>query len=243
MAGIVFTLLAFSSMRGYYYIQTCLSFIGFVAAWFLIEPKIHIARNKVSLRAIIEIVRDTLWKYPQLSRYILLSSIIGFASLSMAWFAQIFLFDAGVEKANFGIFWTALNLMVTLGSFSATRIDKLFGPKYVLVFLLVFLSGGYILAGQTISLWGIGFLMIFYFVRGTAHPIMKDRINKLTSSDVRATVLSVRSLVIRILFAVLGPLMGWLTDHISLTYALTLCGIIILLPGIYLVTSILRSQK
>lgn len=243
LAGLVFTLLAFSSMRGYYHIQTVLTAIGFIAALFLFEPKLHISRVEVSFQSILNIVRETLWKKSQLSRYIFFSSIIGFASLSMAWFAQIFLYDAGVEKANFGIVWTALNLMVMLGSFSAYKTDKLFGPRYVLIFLLVFLAGGYLLAAQTISFWGIGFLLIFYFVRGTAHPIMKDRINRLTASNVRATVLSVRSLIIRILFALLGPILGLITDRISLSFALMLGGIIILVPGIFLVTRILQTEK
>lgn len=243
LAGIVFTLLAFNSMRGYYYIQTGLTVIGFIAACFLIEPKLHVSRTEVSLQSILKIVRDTLWKKPQLNRYIFLSSIIGFASLSMAWFAQIFLYDAGIQKANFGIVWTALNLMVALGSFSSYKTDGLFGPRRVLIFLLLFLSGGFILSAQTISFWGIGFLLIFYFVRGTAHPIMKDRINHLTDSNVRATVFSVRSLIIRILFALIGPLLGWFTDQISLSFALMLCGFIILFPGIFLVGTILRDKK
>lgn len=243
LAGIVFTVLAFSSMRGYYYIQTGLSAIGFMGAWFLVEPKVHLSKTKVSLQSILEIVRDTLWKKPQLNRYIFLSSIIGFASLSMAWFAQIFLYEAGVEKANFGIVWTALNLMVAIGSFSSSWTDRLLGPRHILLFLLIFLSGGFILSSLTISFWGIGFLLVFYFVRGTAHPIMKDRINKLTESNVRATVLSVRSLIIRILFAVLGPLLGWYTDRLSLSFALMLCGLIVLFPGVFLVARILRNKN
>jgi MFS family permease len=243
LAGIVFTILAFNSMRGYYYIQTGITVIGFLWAWFLVEPRIHISREKVSLQSIFYIVRETLWKKPQLSRYIFLSSIVGFASLSMAWFAQIFLFNAGVEKANFGIVWTALNLMVALGSFSAHKADRFFGPRNVLIYIIVFLSGGFILSSQTISFWGIGFLLVFYFVRGTAHPIMKERINKLTESKVRATVFSVRSLIIRALFALLGPALGWYTERISLSFALILAGLIVLLPGFFLVGAILRSKK
>jgi hypothetical protein len=243
LAGVVFTLLAFSSMRGYYYIQTILTAIGFIGALFLVEPKLHISRVEVSFQSILIIVKETLWKRLQLSRYIFLSSIIGFASLSMAWFAQIFLYDAGIEKANFGIVWAALNILVMLGSFSSFKIDKLFGPRYILIFILIFLAGGYLLAAQTISYWGIGFLLIFYFVRGTAHPVMKDRINKLTESNIRATVLSVRSLLIRILFALLGPVLGFITDRISLSFALMLSGIIILFPGIFLVTRILHNKN
>jgi hypothetical protein len=230
-------------MRGYYYIQTGLTALGFITAWFLVEPKLHVARKEVSWQSILQVVHETLWKKPLLSRYIILSSIIGFASLSMAWFAQIYLFNAGVQKSNFGVVWTALNLMVAMGSFSSFTVDRLFGPRRVLILLILFLSGGFILSAQIISFWGIAFLLIFYFVRGTAHPIMKDRINHLTESNVRATVLSVRSLIIRILFALIGPVFGWFTDKIDLRFALMLCGFIILFPGIFLVVTILRNKE
>lgn len=243
LAGLVFTILAYESMRGYYYIQTIITAVGFIAALILVEPKLHISREEVSLRSILNIVKGTIWKNSRLSRYIFLSSIIGFASLSMAWFAQIFIYDAGVKKANFGVVLAALNIMVMLGSFSSYKSDKLLGPRYILIFLLVFLAGGYLLAAQSISFWGIGFLLIFYFVRGTAHPIMKDRINKFTASNVRATVLSVRSLLIRLSFALLGPVLGWSIDRVSLSFALTLSGLIILIPGTYLVIAILSNKK
>lgn len=242
LAGIVFTLLAFASMRPYYQIQTGLTLVAFLAAWFLIEPKIHTHDKEVSFNAIIDTVKNTLWKNAQLSRYVLFSAIVGFASLSMAWFAQIFLYEAGVKESNFGLYWTALNFMVALGSISALAIDKKLGPRISLVYIIVFLCGGYFLSSQFISSYGIALLLIFYFVRGTAHPILKDRINKLTGSDTRATVLSVRSLVIRILFASLAPILGWYTEQVSLRFALILSGFIVLIPGVILIVVILRGK-
>ena len=128
----------------------------------------------------------------------------------------------------FGIIWAVLNGMVALGSMNSHRIDRWWGNRLCLYYILAFLSGGYLLAAYTISPVGIVCLLVFYFVRGTAHPILKDRINQHTHSQVRATVLSVRSLIIRLLFAVLGPLLGVLTERISLSFALLLAGISIL---------------
>jgi hypothetical protein len=46
-------------------------------------------------------------------------------------------------------------------------------------------------------------------------------------------MLSVRNFIIRISFAVIGPLLGWITDNISLNYAFFLAG------GIYLVSALI----
>lgn len=238
MAGIAVTILAFDTMRNYYRLQIVFMVFALIAACFLIEPNIHKAGLKIHWKSIVSIVKDTLWKNRRLSKYVLFSAIIGFASLTMAWFAQIYLFEAGVRKADFGVLWTLLNLMVAFGSYSSHKIDRIFHKQHSLIFILIFLSGGYFLSAHFISIYGIGFLLIFYFIRGMAHPILKERINTLTTSNVRATVLSVRSMLIRLMFAVLGPLLGWYTDKISLSFALTLCGFIVLIPGIILVYSL-----
>ena len=88
---------------------------------------------------------------------------------------------------------------------------------------------GYIALSQTISYWGIAILFVFYTFRGFATPILKDYINQLTDSNVRATVLSVRNFVIRIFFAIIGPFIGWYTDMVSLQNATLIAGLVFLL--------------
>lgn len=243
LAGIVVTLLALSNLRQYYYLQTLITTIGFIGAWFLVEPRIHTHEREISWQAIIHIVKDTLWHNHTLSRYVIFSAIIGFSSLSMAWLAQIFLYDVDIKPKNFGVLWAMLNGMVGLGALISHRIDTLLGKKISLLYILIFLSGGYFIASETIAPFGIVFLLLFYFVRGNAHPILKHRIQLHTTSDVRATVLSVRSLIIRIMFAFFGPLIGLITERISLSLALLVSGSIIFIPGLFLIIAILRKKK
>ncbi len=242
LAGFVVTLMALNTLRGYYYLQTVITAIGFIAAWFLIEPKMHTHRDEISWQAIIHIVKDTLWRNPVLSRFVIFSAIIGFSSLSMAWLAQIFLYQAEVPHNYFGIIWAILNGMVALGAILSHRINTILGHRFSLIFILIFLSGGYFVASGTIEPIGIIFLLVFYFVRGTAHPILKNRIQMYTTSGVRATVLSVRSLFIRIMFAVLGPLLGVITKKISLSVALLVSGSVIFIPGFFLIILIFRRN-
>ena len=55
----------------------------------------------------------------------------------------------------------------------------------------------------------------------------------MTSSDKRATVLSVRNFIIRMNFAVIGPFLGWYMDVYSLPIAMLLAGsLFIILSGI-----------
>jgi uncharacterized membrane protein len=76
---------------------------------------------------------------------------------------------------------------------------------------------------------GLVVLYLFYLVRGYATPVLKDYINRITDSSIRATVLSVRNFIIRLLFALTGPLLGWVKDVYSLPQALLLAGFIFLI--------------
>ena len=53
----------------------------------------------------------------------------------------------------------------------------------------------------------------------------------MTFSDMRATVLSIRNFIIRLMFAAIAPFIGWLNDMYSLRIALLVSAGIILVPG------------
>jgi hypothetical protein len=105
------------------------------------------------------------------------------------------------------------------------------GRRGTLVLLIGLTAAGYWLLSVFQSIWAVAFLLIFYFVRGIGYPVLKDYLNKIITSDIRATVLSVASLVRRLIFSIFGPVIGWISDLYSLPTALMLCGIIFLFWG------------
>ena len=79
---------------------------------------------------------------------------------------------------------------------------------------------------------GLAILFVFYIIRGFATPILKGYINQMTFSEMRATVLSIRNFIIRLIFATMAPFIGWLNDSISLAFALQITALIIFVPGL-----------
>jgi hypothetical protein len=144
----------------------------------------------------------------------------------MAWFVQPYFEMIALPVTLFGIFWTMLNLIVGVSAIFAHKIEFKLKQTKTLLWITILIPAGYIAISRIQALWGIGILFIFYFVRGVATPVLKDYINKLCDSNIRATVLSVRNFVIRIFFAIIGPFVGWYTDTFSLQAALLLSGII-----------------
>jgi MFS family permease len=233
IAGIVGGFLAAISLRTPFYFQFVVAAIAIPAAFTLIEPKIQSSEHIHSIKKMVRNIRTILTTNSNLRIAILLSAVTGTATLTFAWLVQPFFKAINLPVEMFGIFWTALNLTVAVSSVFAHWVEKILGKKSTLLFIIVLLAAGYIFSGIVISYWGLAFLFLFYLIRGIATPVLKNYINEYTESEVRATMLSVRNFVIRIAFAGIGPLLGWITDNLNLKSAFLLAG------GIYIVSALI----
>lgn len=233
IAGILGGFLAIISLRTPFYFQFAVAAIAIPAAFTLIEPKIKSPGQAQTIKKLIKNIKGTFVSNQNLRISILLSAVTGTATLTFAWLVQPFFKAIDLPIEMFGIFWTALNLAVGVSSVFAHKIELFLGKRNSLLLIVVLVAAGYFLSGIAISYGGIAFLFLFYLIRGLATPILKNYINQYTESEVRATMLSVRNFIIRISFAVIGPLLGWITDNISLNYAFLLAG------GIYLISALI----
>jgi predicted MFS family arabinose efflux permease len=233
LAGIAGGLLVAISLRYPYYIQTAIAFVAIPAAFTLIEPKLHGTAIQISFSKIIGVVKYALIDNKKLRWNILYSSFVGASTLTMAWFVQPWFIKIELPVTLFGFLWTVLNLSVGVTALFAYKLDRFMGVKSTVLGFTLILALGFFGAAFFQNSWGLIFLFAFYMARGVATPILKDYINRITASDVRATILSVRNFVIRIIFAIWGPFYGWYTDAFSLQGALIIAGFIfILLSGI-----------
>ncbi len=240
-AGLVGGLLVSISLRVPYIAQTAVAFIAIPASLTLIEPKRNAKIVKMGFNHILNIVKYSLIENKDLRWNILHSSIIGACSLSMATLiVQPFLKEINLPLSYFGIIWVVLNFIVGAVAFYAYKIEKKIKKVKSLILISIFMPLGYIFLSQIFNYWGLIVLIIFYIFRGFATPVLKNYINQLTDSEVRATVLSVRNFVIRILFAMIGPFIGWYTDLISLQAAVLIAGsVFIFFAGISLVMQLM----
>jgi MFS family permease len=232
LAGIAGGLLATISLRTPYYFQIFIAATAIPAAFFLKEPQHVLERARLKMKEIFGIVKLT-YQQPEMRSAILISSFTGAATLTYAWFVQPYFQKAGVPVSVFGILWTLLNLSAGIFSMYSYRIERMLGQKNTLLLIVILISAGFILTSIEISLAGIAILFGFYMVRGIATPVLKDYINQYTDSKVRATILSVRNFEIRIIFAAVGPVLGYLTDTFSLQTALMVAGIAYFIAGMW----------
>lgn len=229
-AGIFGGLLAVYSLRFPFYGQAAIAFIGIPASIALKE----VNRSKQiqnPLTEIIRIIKYSLITNKRLCCNIMYSGIIGAATLMMAWFVQPVLMYLKTPVSWFGVIWTVLNLVVGFAALYSDRVDRYLGPKKMGTLILLFIVGGYVTLAFNLTYAGLAILFVFYIFRGFATPILKGYINQMTISEMRATVLSIRNFIIRLMFAAISPFLGWLNDMYSLQTALLVSSVIIFIPG------------
>ena len=230
VAGIFGGLLAVYSLRYPFYAQTLVAFVGIPAAMALRE---YAPANKVQSpwEEILRILKYSLVTNKKLCCNIMYSGIIGAATLTMAWFVQPVLMQLETPTEWYGIIWTVLNLTVGVAALYSDRVEQLFGMNKMNILILSVIAGGYVALAYNLTYAGLGILLLFYIFRGFATPILKGYINQMTFSEMRATVLSIRNFVIRLMFAAIAPFIGWLNDMYSLQVALLASAALIFIPG------------
>ncbi|MBN2743041.1 MAG: MFS transporter [Marinilabiliaceae bacterium] len=225
MAGITGGALAEISLRFPFFVQTGIALMAIPAALMLVEPPLHSKRMAMGMKEIWGVVRHSLIDNRPLRWNIVYSSIIGAATLTMAWVIQLYLAHIGYREYQIGMVAMALNLVVGFATLSAYKAERYLSPTTTVWVTTLIITGSFMVAGFFQSGWIIGCFVLFYIARGIATPVLKDYVNQITGSHIRATVLSIRSLIIRAVFAVVAPLFGWFTDQWSLSEAFIFLGL------------------
>ena len=145
----------------------------------------------------------------------------------MAWFAQPFFKEVDIPLKWFGFIWATLNFSVGISSYHAYRLEQIFSKNNLLLFISICVSGSFYFLGKSETQWGILWILFIYLLRGIATPVLRNYINKITYSEIRATVLSIRSFIIRSTFAVTAPFLGWIADHYTLSNSFWILGFFI----------------
>ena len=222
LAGILGGFLAVSSLELPVYIQTFVLFFSIPLSYSLVEPKSSYKLAK-SFKSILLVVKETFFQKNKLKWYILYSSAMGIGTLSIAWFVQPFLMEIDTPLIYYGIIWASLNIITGITSYYSYIFDK----GKVLIYISLSMLISFILLGFNISIYGFIFIVLIYLMRGIITPNLRNLININSTSERRATVLSLRSFVIRISFALIAPILGFITDVYEISYVFYFLGLLV----------------
>ena len=242
LAGIAGGFAALISLRTNFYIETAVMLSAVFVALSIREPRIHEAvKTRMSWSGFTTILKETVASV-QIRLLLLYCSLLAASTLTVVWFVQPYLTLVQMPLALYGIIWTVLNLSVGCSSMIAYRIEQKLPRTVSLVLPLCLVSAGYFLTGSHAAIWSPVFFLLLYCSRGYTLPVFINQINRLVGTDRRATVLSVRVLLTRLMFVCIGPFSGWISDTASLRYALLVTGFLYCITGAILVVCLLLKN-
>jgi hypothetical protein len=192
--------------------QGAASLIGLLLATCLVEPARERPPWADSFAQVRAMVRHVARESPQLRAMFVAGVVLSLASFVPVWTIQLYAFDSGMPEAWLGPMWALANFSVAL---AALLSDRLFGSRSIVslvVIGVVLIVAGYLGLGLSHTLWGVGFYYLLTIMRGLQGPAINHREQALVPSSDRAGFLSMRSMVFRLAFLMVGPVVGWAVD-------------------------------
>lgn len=240
IVGIAGGALALISLRATFFATLIPFGIGILFALTLEEPHRHKLQEERHLEVMWRIFKDTLVHNIPLRSIIMLQGIISSMSLMLFWFFQPYQVAVGIPLALFGI---THGIIVTAGAFASKtthQITKWIDDRLLLLIISAAMIISFLFLGLFTSVFGLLCFLVSRVAWSTLSPLVNDIVNRMTTSEIRATVLSVRAFINRILFAIVSPFIGYAADVYSLNIAILITGI---LGGVSIVIILLLMRK
>lgn len=165
---------------------------------------------------------------------IILHSTIAMMTMSLFWYTQIYQTSVGLPLMYFGITHSVIVLVGAIASKFTYTMEKFADDRLLLTGIALVVFGSCIALGSISSLWALVFFALARIAWGILLPLTNNIINRMTTSDIRATVLSIRSFVFRSMFTLASPFLGYMADVLTINQAVLITGII---GGVLLVTT------
>jgi MFS family permease len=161
-------------------------------------------------------------------------SLVFLATRLGFWTYQPYMKKVGVPLSVFGVVFACFHFFAALFSKYADRIEKTLKENLTLLFMPTLVIVSFVLMSRFLFLWSIGFIVLQQITMATHEPILKNYLNRHTSSDIRATMLSVQHMAGNLAFAVTAPFLGSFVDKSGLENALLIFAIVIIVFSVVL---------
>lgn len=208
------------------------------------EPRRHkLVIQKGYISELLHVVRSSLITNRRLRWLIIYAGIVYAFNQAALWLYQPYFQISGVDIFYFGLIFASFQIFAAVTAKYAYQLERLLGKRYSLWSLILLTGTSYLLMSNFIFLFSFSFAFLHQFVRGFSKVVIADYVNQLSSSDSRATALSVKNQVGQVFYALLLPMVGYIVDAYSLVDALLSLGIVSLGVGIVVLVPVLLHRR
>jgi MFS family permease len=232
VGGLIGAYLAGLALIYPYYVQLVLFLASILLVLTLKEPE-RKERGLTSKNRFLElwlVCEYSLLKDQVLRQIIMVASFMGLGTFIIVWHAQAYMDLIKFEPIYFGYAWALFHLIMALGSRISNYFESKFERNTIYKILTVLLLIGYLGIAIFDNYYGLLFISLCYLVRGIRIPIQRAHIQEHSPSNIRASIMSIHSLVFRVLFVIYSPILGYLATKHSVQIAFLITGIMVAAP-------------
>jgi MFS family permease len=242
-ASILGGLIAILSLRATIVAQVAIYGCLVPLAWLLTEPVRQAAPvGRSAVREVGRIAKYALHGHREIKWLILYAAVVGTLTHTMVWLTQPYYEEAGIPIGWFGAIWAGQLVVGAVFARLADPYERTLGRRGSLVSFVAIGAACYGALASVQAVWMLPAVLGFYFIRGVFTPIIRDYLNTIVESSIRATVLSVQSLAQKLLYIGIGPLIGWVMDAWSLKAALGFSALFYGMLGLFVLAMMRRSK-
>jgi len=200
--------------------------IGPIIAITLEEPRRKKLQSDVHLKAMLDIFVKYVVKNGAVRSILILNGIIITMVFSLFWFTQPYQEMVGLPLMFFGVTHAIIVLSHAFAARFVHNFEKWMDDRLLVILIAAITITCFLILGFVSAIWAIIFFFVARTMWGFTSPLMSDILNRLTPSDVRATVLSFRLLGFRLLFSIFSPFLGAAADLYSVNTAILIAGVV-----------------
>ena len=189
------------------------------------------------------VCRSAFLDNPAIRAAIVNGMLLGLASFYMVWLVQPYMQECLVPVAWFGPVWAGANLSVAVAAANSHRVEARLGAAGMQALFFGLIVVAYLGLGTVTALWGFAFYYLLTAMRGLQGPLMRSRLQALSTRRNRASILSLHSLAFRSGFVITGPLVGLLADTRGLSSTFLLLAVFFTLSLPLAAQSFLRHNR
>ena len=226
-----------------YYIMIAVSIIVLILIWLIKEPTMKKKNDEVlTMKKIILIVREEMKNNPSLFTWMMIFQFVGTIMCMFYFYYQKQLPDlAGWQISTVMLIGSALNILaVSL----ASKIGKTWHSFRIFPVVVSLTGGAYIL-----SFLETPFMYILVYLATNAlyamyQPIFYNDLQQYLPNSVRATMLSVTSMMFSLSMIIIFPIVGWLIDSFGFDQTFIGLGLVLILlpPLLVIAFQVIRKR-
>lgn len=199
--------LATISLRLPFYVQLISVGIALIIACTLVEPsrtrpkQNHLSNFKKAFFQIYLKDKRIFWSS-------LLFGSISAITFCAVWLSQVLYANLGLPTVWFGIGFATGSFVISFGNFVSHKLQRHMSEKWQYIAIMVIVIIGFVGMGIN-SLFAIVFTLAPRLAWGILTPLSLEVTNRITESELRVTILSIKNMSERIIYVILAPLLSY----------------------------------